>query len=445
MNIIKKAYLDKIKETKPGKTFLILTRILVLLGKTFRDRKITILAQSLAYTTIFSLVPFLAIFFAVLGKITENQEVKAKFIDFLSVYMFPGYVTSVIEILENLATDSLVFGAIGFPALFITGVFLYVKVDSSINEIWMSKKESKWFKNSMAFFMTLFLGPMILVLVFSIPTYLQNLPFYKEVIRHAYIDALITQLIPVLVLFMGLFVLYSYIPAVSVKYSAAVRGAITAALFIQVGNFLLSIYLQSFSQLDLFYGSLATIPIFLLWVFLFWLIVLAGAALTFIHHYHYDSGYLNLRGMYNEESLLCSALYVLIYLSQCFEKRNDAPDFDRIQLMLGLNSKRLSFIIETLKRKKIITSFEEGKNKRNSNARYQPGQSPGEIFLQELIPIFYHPKNHFVFNQELNELLQSFDIHPGFQQDDLTLQDLLKKPNLILNSINSANYTQITN
>jgi membrane protein len=434
---------SKLKGTRVGNFLLILSRILLLLWKTFKERKIPVLAQSLAYTTIFTLVPVLAIFYAVLGKVTENEGVKVGIKEFISNYILPEYVTSIFNKIENLSTDTWAFSAIGFPTLFLTGVFLYAKVDSSINEIWMSKKEGKWFKNGLAFFMTVLFGPMILVLVFSIPAYIQTIPFLAEFLKIVHLETLITQLVPIAVLFVGLFVLYLYIPATSVRFSAAFRGALTAAIIIQISNFIVGIYLRSFSQMDVFFGSLATIPIFLLWVYIFWLVVLLGAAIAFVHHFHKDTGYLNIGGLYNEESLLSSALRVLVYLAQCFEERNQAPDFDQLQLMLGLNTNRLSYIINTLKSEKIVVSYEElgrekGKSKKQNTARFQPGQSPEEIFVQELIPLFYHPRDHVVFHERLNTLLHNLEVHPGFFKDGITLKDLLRHPEKILAEINQV-------
>ncbi|MFH2130073.1 MAG: YihY/virulence factor BrkB family protein [bacterium] len=419
-----------------GRAFLTVFRILFLLSRTFREKKLTILAQSLAYTTIFALVPILSIFFFVLGKITANNEVQKQIEEFISGYIQPEYVQWIFDTLEGLSTDSLVFGAIGFPALFITGVFLYAKVDSSINAIWMSDKEPKWFKNGLAFFMTIFFGPMILVLVFSIPPYLQNLPFINEVLKNTRLDNVFTQLIPFLILFFGLSVLYLYIPSAPVKLHAAVKGALTAAVIIQSSNFLISIYVKSFAKFDLFFGSLATIPVLLLYVFVFWLVVLIGASLSFVHQYYGDSGYLNQQGMYNNESILSSALMVMVYLSQCFEKRNEAPDFDQIQLMLGLNRKRLSFILDTLKKEKMVTVYEDGNSRRNTVSRYQPGLLPAQIYLRDLLPIFYQPQQHLIFRDSLSHILQLLEIHPVFSGESINIQALLNGADGILEDLN---------
>lgn len=422
-------------ENRVGRFALKIYRILILLVKSFREKKLTVLAQSLAYTTIFTLVPILAIFFFVLGKITANTEVQADIKALISDYILPQYVQWIFDALESLSTDSFLFGVIGFPTMFIMGVFLYAKVDSSINAIWMSDKESKWFKNGLAFFMTVLFGPMILVLVFAIPPYLQNLPFINQVLQNTHLDTFFTQLSPFLILFIGLSVLYLYIPSSPVKLHAAVRGALAAALVIQISNYLISIYVKSFAKFDLFFGSLATIPILLLYVFVFWLLVLMGAALSFIHQYHGISGYLNVGGMYNNESILSSALMVLIYLSQCFEKRNEAPDFDQIHLMLGLNRKRLAFILDTLEKEKIITVFEDGSNKRNATIHYQPGLLPEQIFLKDLLPVFYQPQDHVIFQESLNHFLQTIEVHPIFKREDINIQALLSETEGILQNL----------
>lgn len=418
-----------------GRNALKIYRIGILLMKAFGEKKLTVLAQSLAYTTIFTLVPILAIFFFVLGKITQNMEVQANIKTFISDFILPQYVQWIFDTLEGLSTDSMVFGFIGFPALFVTGVFLYAKVDSSINAIWMSDKTSKWFKNGLAFFMTVLFGPMILVLVFSIPPSLQNLPYINEVLQNKYLDTMSTQLIPFGILFVGLSVLYLYIPSSPVKFHAAVRGALVAAMCIQVSNFLISIYVKSFAKFDLFFGSLATIPILLLYVFVFWLVVLIGATLSFIHQYYSMSGYLNVGGMYNNESVLSSALMVMIYLSQCFKKRDESPDFDQIQLMLGLNRRRLSFILETLVKEKMVTLFEDGTRRRNMTTRYQPGLLPEEIYLKDLLPIFYQPQDHVVFQESLNSVLQAIAVHPIYGWEKTSIQDLLNHTDDILQQL----------
>lgn len=435
MKLSESVFIQKVIEHKQGNILLIIARISVLFGKVFRERRIPVLAQSLAYTTIFTLVPILAAFFSILGIVAGSEARKLQIKNYIAQYFFPEYVNTIFDQFEKLTAASTVFGVIGFPTLFLAGVFLYVKVYSSINEIWLSEKKSMWFKNSLSFFMTMFFGPMILVLVFSIPPYLQTIPYYQEIVSFTHLETIFTQLVPITVIFSGLLVLYLYIPVIAVRYTAAIRGAFLAALLIQGSNYLVSIYLKSFSNLDVFYGSLAMFPIFLLWVFVIWIVVLAGAALAFIFHYHSTTGYLDTKGMYNDESLLCSSLQVMMYLVQCFQSKGSSPSFDQIQLMLGMNRKRLAHILDVLFKEELIVSFEETTRARQRTVRYQMGVSPEKIKLYNLIPLFYNPQDHVVFNNDLNELIKFLDVHPGFLDEDTTLQDLLNDSEKILNQL----------
>ena len=149
-------YYYRVKQHPFGQFLQVLFRALRVAKYVSKDRKVASMAQSLAYTTILSFVPIFAIFFSVLGQITANVMVKEKIKDIISVYFIPEYVQIIFEMVEKLSKASLAFGAIGLPTLFLAGVFLYAKVDYSINAIWASSKERRWFKNGLAFFMTLF-------------------------------------------------------------------------------------------------------------------------------------------------------------------------------------------------------------------------------------------------------------------------------------------------
>jgi membrane protein len=438
MKITDSVFVKRVIENEKAGFLLVIARVAILFGKIFRERRMPVLAQSLAYTTIFTLVPILAAFFSILGFVAGSEERKIQIKTFIAQYFFPEYVNTIFDQFEKITVASTVFGVIGFPTLFLAGVFLYVKVYSSINEIWLSEMKSTWFKNFMSFFMTLFFGPVILVLVFSIPPYLQTIPYYQAFASFLQLETLITQLVPILVIFVGLLVLYLYIPVIKVRISAAVKGAIFAALVIQASNYLVSFYLRSFAKLDVIYGSLAIFPIFLLWVFIIWIVILSGAALAFIFHYHSHTGYRDIKGMYNDQSLLSSALQVMVYLVQCFQKKNSAPDFDQIQVRLGMNRKRLAHILNTLQNAELVIKFDNLQSGRHKAICYQPGIAPEKTRLQDLIPLFYDPKDLTVFEEDLNQLLKNLDIHPGFLLENTTLQDFLTNPGTILNQIKST-------
>ena len=411
----------------PGYKYLsklnIYIRMFKLLMFYYREKKILSVAQSLAYTTILSLVPILVIFFFVLGKIAKT-EIKNDIMDFVSVYFFPEYVNSIFNELETLSQRSMALGIIGFPTFFLAAILLYSRVEFSINEIWASTKKRQWSRSSLAFFMTLFFGPAMLVLMFSIPASLQTLPFYQEVSNINQFKTFFTLIFPIAFSTLGLFILYIYIPAIFVDRAAAFWGAFVAAILIQICNSLVSSLFVKFSNFDLIYGSLSIIPVFIIWVFVFWLIVLSGAAFTYIVQTHRETGYLQMGGGFNDENLLSSAIHVLVYLNYCFEKLRGAPEVAQLALMLGFSKKRLHRILEVLKEEMVVTSFESEVKSGSFRERYQLGLSADKIYLRDLLPMFYQPRDYLVFSPQTNQLLQQLEVHPAILSEDLTIKDI---------------------
>ena len=302
---------------------------MIFLGKIILDRKISNLAQSLSYTSIFSLFPIIAIFFAILGRVTRDEKIKEQILDFISNYFFPEYASRVFGKMEDLASDSFAFGIIGVPTLFLACIFLFMKVDISINLIWEIERKKKWFKNTFSFFMLVFFAPILMVFAFSIMPYLNSLPYYEDLIGNKWVNALLYQLLPMTASGIALFVLYIYVPGISVQVRAAFWGAIVSTILLQVIQYLVNYYIINFSKFSLIYGSLALIPILIIWIYAAWMVVLIGAAIAYIIQYHSDTNYINRRGIINDEAVLLTAINILIYLVRSFQKKDSAPDLDQ--------------------------------------------------------------------------------------------------------------------
>ncbi len=432
--------IEKIKamlEANPvGLSLVKFLRVMRLLAQKLKKKNIASLSQSLAYTSILSLVPILAIFFSILGTITQNLAIQENIKEFISLYLIPEYVNGVFLQLQELSNKRMALGFIGGPALFLAGIMLYGKVDASINEIWDTSGEKRWFKNSMAFFMTLFFGPMLLVLVFSIPPYLQTLPYYNDVINHPLIKALITQLIPVLVSLVGLLVLYYYIPNTQVRFASAVWGSLFASVVIQISNTALGYYFLKINTLGVIYGPLVTFPIVLLWIFTLWLVVLSGAAIAFIHQNHSGTEFKFTENLYNDESTLCNSVEVLTCLAQNFELGEKALDTERLQFLLGIHQNRLSYILRRLTEGGFVVELTLEREDSTGLQAFQIAKSAKLIPLSGLVELFFAEKKHSFFNPDQRDLFNRLAVHPIFYGKNNNLHDIITNPKvLFLDSI----------
>jgi len=402
-------------------------RLAKVLVRNLVQKRTSSMAQSLAFSTILSVVPILVIFFAVLGGITQNQGIRESIFEFVSAYFIPQYANDIFLQFEKLARRSVALGVIGIPALLLAGVMLYTKVDSSINHIWDSGKDRKWFKNSMAFFMTLFFGPMILVLLFSIPPYIQSIPYYQEVVLHPAAQAVWATIIPFFVSASGLWVLYSYIPNVRVGAGPAMAGAAFAAALIQIANELLGFYFANLAKLDVIYGSLVTLPVLLIWVYALWMVVLTGAMLSYIVQHNHHHNYMIAANLYTDESLLSNGLETLLCLAKAFEQGEGPLDLDQLHFRLGLHKKRLGGIMKTLRTKQLVSVVQMGARAENST-KFQLAKAAKNIKLVDLVPLFFRPKEHLELGENLSALTNSLAVHPTFLNPDLDLEQCLHSP-----------------
>ncbi|OGG99287.1 MAG: hypothetical protein A2600_09810 [Candidatus Lambdaproteobacteria bacterium RIFOXYD1_FULL_56_27] len=415
-----------IEQVRRKNRFIGYLRLARIVGDNIVRKRVSSLAQSLAFSTILSAVPILAIFFSVLGNITQNRRIKEGIFDFISQYFIPEYANSVFLQFETLARRSLTLGAIGLPTLFLAGVLLYTKVDGSINLIWDARKRSKWFANGLAFFMTLFLGPTILVALFSIPPYLQSLPFIKDLFSNSVAQGIWSRALPFGVSWGGLWVLYSYIPNAKVGAKPALVGALFSAFLIQIANEALGFYFSQLARLDVIYGSLVAIPVLLIWVYVLWMVVLTGSALCYVVQHHHNRNYLTAAHIYNDESLLCNALETLLLLAKSFDQGEGPKDIDQLHFQLGLHKNRLEFILAKLVAKELVNMMDIPGSP--MEGRYQLGQSAKQIKLSELVPLFFEPKDHLQLGPKLSALTNLLSVHPAFLRVGLSVQALLDDP-----------------
>ena len=430
-----KNILQMVKEFKDSLFFRHVKLFMTLLYHLIKVRRISPLSQSLAYTTILSLVPLFAIFFSILGKITEDEKVLQQIKDFLAQYFIPQYGASILDTVEQLSANSVTFGVFGLPTLILIGGFLYFKMDRSINSIWELDLVSNWIKSGQAFFMTLFLGPILLVLAFSLPPYLYSLPYYKELTEVTFVSTLLSLGFPVLVTAVGLYLLYRYIPHTLVWHRSALIGGLVAGVLLQISNWTVNWYLYNMSRFNIIYGSLAIFPIFLLWLYVVWMVVLIGAAITFLVQKYSQTGLRSRFTIYNDESLFASAISVMVYLVQAFQQNKAAPTFEEIHLEVNISRSRLGFILNVLGKEGLVSRFIDERLKGRELFRYQPAMAPAMIKLNTFFDLFYPKNTKRPFDAETEEILKVMDYNPGVLDDSFNMEKLVCSPQGLLKNL----------
>lgn len=261
----------------------ILTRFLsfsrFLFARFVHDRCLQI-AGSLTFSTLLSLVPLFAIVVAILSYLPFFQQLLTNIKIFLLLNLVPDIAYKIITVYMGQFTANarkLTYVGIGF--LFITAVSMLYTVDRSFNDIWRSRRARPWWMSGVAYLMLLVAAPLLLGLGISITSYLVSLSLGVSG-RLPWLDEVLLKVLSVTGSTVTFFLVYRIVPCRHVPVKNALVGAFIAALLFEALKSLFAVYVTLMPGFNMVYGAFAAIPVFLVWVFLCWCVILIGAEVS---------------------------------------------------------------------------------------------------------------------------------------------------------------------
>ncbi|MFT5880217.1 MAG: membrane protein [Moritella sp.] len=249
------------------------------LSKRVIDDRITVVASSLAYTTLLSLVPLITVVFSVMSAFPMFDTWQQSVETFLYNNLLPNATGTVQNYLQEFVSNTGKMTSIGLGALFIVALLLISTIDKQINQIWRCKIERHFFMSFSVYWMILTFGPLFIAISLGVSSYLLSLSFLATVSVPSG-GVTLLKLVPATLGVLGLFVMYVVIPHRRVPLRYALVGACVSAALFELIKRIFTWYLVKFPSYEVIYGALATIPILLVWIYLCWLIVLVGAEIT---------------------------------------------------------------------------------------------------------------------------------------------------------------------
>ena len=246
----------------------------------FREERVTQTAGSLTYTTLLALVPVFTVTLAVSTAFPVFDRWTAALQNFLLLNVLPDTpgVATVMEQISVFTNNVGKLTAIGVAGFLITSVLLMLTIDNAMNRIFRVQRRRSIAQNVFMYWTVITLGPLFIGASLS-ATYFaldQSIGALKiEILT----DTLL-GLVPFALTCLALIILYWLVPARRVQWTHAFVGGVLAALAFELTKRAFAIYLRQVPTYTLIYGAFATIPIFLIWLYLSWLVVLTGAIFT---------------------------------------------------------------------------------------------------------------------------------------------------------------------
>ena len=237
-------------------------------------------AGSLSFVTLLGLVPLATVAFAFVARFPIFQDFLQVLERFLLRHLLPESASAIVhEYVVVLAADAanVVGRSIVFVA--ITAALAIDTIESEINEIWGVRKKRPIARRILVYVFGITVGPVILgatisLIGWTLAELVATAPLQgalTDVVRHA---------LPTALVIVGLTLLYRIAPARHVFWRYAIAGGVLAGVAFEITKRVFTWYLTSFQSYEMLYGALAAVPALMFWIFLTWLIVLAGAAVA---------------------------------------------------------------------------------------------------------------------------------------------------------------------
>lgn len=244
------------------------------------QRKLTQVASSLTFTTVLAIVPLLAVVLSLFTAFPLFVEFHSALEAFLSESLLPPAVSDTIMLyLNQFASQASGLTAIGGAFLVVTSIMLIMTIDQAFNVIWNVAHQRPMRQRLLVYWAIISLGPILVgaslwassVLARESLGYIADLPN---------IMGLTLEVIPFLLSVLGFTALYMFVPNRRVLWRDALTGGTGAAVILAIMKAGFTWYISKFPTYMIIYGAFATLPIFLLWIYLSWLVILMGATVA---------------------------------------------------------------------------------------------------------------------------------------------------------------------
>lgn len=256
---------------------------LVLVVRNFLEHNSLLRASALSFTTLLSIVPLLALAFAVLKGLGVQNSLEPLILRRFTVGS-GEVVDKIITYINNTKMGSV--GAIGLVFLVVTVVSLLGNIEEAFNDIWGVEGHRSLYRRFSDYLSVVVSGPLLVLAAISITTSMQSQSVVQWILQQSYVGdllLLVFQVVPYLIIWIAFFSLYIFMPNTKVRLKSALFGGILAGTIWQLAQWGFIHFQVGVAKYNAIYGTLAALPVFMAWVYTSWVIVLFGVEVVAAH------------------------------------------------------------------------------------------------------------------------------------------------------------------
>ena len=362
--------------------------------------QLTLLAMSLVYTTLLSLVPMLAVSFSVLKAFGVHNQIEPLLYNITAPMGDKGVeiVNRILGFVDNINAGAL--GAVGLGILLYTVVSMLQKTERAFNYIWKVNRPRRFTQRFSDYLSVILVGPVLIFTAIGVTASIKNNQLVQAIQSIEPFGSLIhyiSLLLPYLLVILAFSFIYIFIPNTRVRYRSAFIGAIVSGILWEGAGLAFASFVASSTTQTAIYSSFAILIFFIIWLYLGWVILLIGASVSFYHqnplqmtrNYHAVAINNHLR-----EHL---ALLIMHYIGDSFYRDRPAWTVDAISAELSIAKDSIHDILDLLEANHIVTENAD------EPPAYLPARAMDTIKLMDILDAvrIYNPQPEMINKQRL--------------------------------------------
>ncbi len=302
-------------------------------------------ASSLTFTTLLSLVPIITVALTLISAFPVFQGMSIVIEDFIFDNMMPESAELIEKYTEQFIDNAAKLTAVGIVFLAVTSIMLLITIDDAFNDIWRVRRPRPMLQRVLVYWTLITVGPLLMGGSLSLSSWLMSASagWTKDI---PYANVTLIKFSAIALTSVALALLYFAMPNRQVRIKDALIGGILAGVVFELTKQGFGFYITNFPTYKLVYGAFAAVPVFLMWLYISWLVVLLGAVVVAaLPEWRQHS----VQGRLAPGSNFVYALQVLKVLWQA-QQRGGVVTVPQLHSNLHIRYERIETILEAMQR-----------------------------------------------------------------------------------------------
>jgi membrane protein len=359
-------------------------------------------AAALTYMSLFAIVPMLTLMYSMFSLVPAFNEVGSQVEAFVFSKFLPSSGQEISQYLAEFSSQARKLSSAGVVILMVTSFLMLGNIEKTFNHIWATTGSRRGLAGFLVYWAILSLGPLLLAAGMVMKTYLVSFQLIVDEVDSLGVSAVLFSYLPWLMTWLAFTLLYIAVPNCKVRTSYAIFGGLVTTALFETAKTLFGL-LVAHSSYTSVYGAFAVIPLFLLWIYLLWVLILIGAELVrSLETFRFEG-----RG-----TAVPDLLAVVIVLWQCWRRQQKGKTLsDSSMTVVGLDAEHWRRLRNMLLEKNIL--------EKTSRGQYVLIRDLGSITLNDVVG--WLGGNFLSSTDVMGEKLIAS--HPWYKEYDMLIGD----------------------